>query len=119
MEDSENKGPIEATPPAGSPPEHIDDDGDRTDWNAMPEVAAVQSHVRGSAPLSRRLGVTWKNLTVKGVNAAASFNENVGSQFLPSFAKKAVANAAKSTKTIIDSSHGCVKPGEMLLVLGR
>lgn len=119
MEDVEEKSPLEGTPSTGDAAEMIGDDNDRVDWSSMPEVAAVQGHTRSSAPLSRKLGVTWTNLTVKGVNAAATFNENVASQFVPSFAKKAVGDAAKSTKTIIDNSHGCVKPGEMLLVLGR
>jgi ABC-type multidrug transport system ATPase subunit/ABC-type multidrug transport system permease subunit len=62
----------------------------------------------------RSLGVSWTDLTVKGVTAGATFNENVLSQFNP-FHK----NAKGDLKTIVKSSHGCVKPGEMLLVLGR
>jgi ABC-type lipoprotein export system ATPase subunit len=62
----------------------------------------------------RSLGVSWTDLTVKGISAGATFNENVLSQFNP-FHKSAKGNL----KTIVESSHGCVKPGEMLLVLGR
>ncbi|KAH7032172.1 ABC-2 type transporter-domain-containing protein [Macrophomina phaseolina] len=64
---------------------------------------------------SRKLGVTWKNLTVKGVSSDATFNENILSQFNP------IGKIGKTPpmKTIIDNSYGCVKPGEMLLVLGR
>ena len=63
----------------------------------------------------RRLGVTWTDLTVKGISSEATFNENVLSQFNP-FHK---GTTGTDLKTIIDGSHGCVKPGEMLLVLGR
>ncbi|KAL0930058.1 multidrug resistance protein [Colletotrichum truncatum] len=63
----------------------------------------------------RKLGVTWRNLTVKGVHNDAAFNENVVSQLYP-FHK---TNKSRPLKTIIDNSSGCVKPGEMLLVLGR
>ncbi|KAH6612411.1 multidrug resistance protein CDR2 [Boeremia exigua] len=78
----------------------------------------VQEHQRrlqteDSKP--KKLGVTWNNLTVKGASSEALFNENVVSQFLP-FGK---GSQDVSNKTIIDSSFGCVKPGEMLLVLGR
>jgi ABC-type multidrug transport system ATPase subunit len=64
---------------------------------------------------ARKLGVTWQNLTVKGISSDATFNENVISQFYP-FHRD---GKAKPLKTIIDNSSGCVKPGEMLLVLGR
>ncbi|KAI9162747.1 ATPase [Paramyrothecium foliicola] len=63
----------------------------------------------------RRLGVTWKDLTVKGANQDATFNENVLSQLYPLHKN----GKAAEDKTIIDNSFGCVKPGEMLLVLGR
>ncbi|KAF7184934.1 ABC multidrug transporter atrF [Pseudocercospora fuligena] len=88
------------------------------DWSAMPEVKTIsQNHSEDSA--AKRLGVTWRHLTIKGVGADASFNENVGSQFIPGKLKGGTCVATASTKTIIENSHGCVKPGEMLLVLGR
>lgn len=92
--------------------------GRAVEWNFLPQVKEVQqrdekNHLRG-----RRLGVTWKNLNVKGIGADATFNENVLSQFnLPQQIKEARGGAP--LKTIIEDSHGCVKPGEMLLVLGR
>jgi hypothetical protein len=55
----------------------------------------------------RRLGVTWKNLTVQGISNDAVFNENVLSQLNP-FGKSG-KNAPM--KTIINNSYGCVKPG--------
>lgn len=88
------------------------------DWSLMPEIKnfheqSEKDHVKG-----RKLGVTWTNLTVKGVGADAAFTENFGSQFnIP----RAVQEGRRGAplKTIIENSHGCVKPGEMLLVLGR
>ncbi|KAG9198614.1 hypothetical protein G6514_009790 [Epicoccum nigrum] len=64
---------------------------------------------------SKKLGVTWSGLTVKGLSNDAVFNENVLSQFNP-FAK---SGYDAPLKTIISESSGCVKPGEMLLVLGN
>lgn len=64
---------------------------------------------------AKKLGVTWQNLTVKGISSNATFNENAISQFYPFHKGK----RNKPIKTIIEKSHGYVKPGEMLLVLGR
>ncbi|KAK4548375.1 hypothetical protein LTR36_010246 [Oleoguttula mirabilis] len=87
-------------------------------WKMMPEVKGFREQDEKDNVKGRRLGVTWKDLTVKGVGADAAFNENVLSQFnIPGLIKEGRQPAP--LKTIIDSSHGCVKPGEMLLVLGR
>ncbi|KAF2774532.1 ABC transporter [Teratosphaeria nubilosa] len=88
------------------------------DWRLMDEVKEIQDQNEKDQIKGRRLGVTWRDLTVKGVGADAAFNENVGSQFnIP----RAITEGRRPTpmKTIVQSSHGCVKPGEMLLVLGR
>lgn len=85
------------------------------EWHMLDDVR--QAKINDPAD-GRRLGVTWENLTVKGVQADAVVHENVLSQFDIPRAIKA-ARAPVPTKTIIDSSSGCVKPGEMLLVLAR
>jgi ABC-type glutathione transport system ATPase component len=79
------------------------------------EVQHFQTRLHTSTSKPKKLGVTWRDLTVKGVSNEALFNENVLSQFLP-FGK---SSKNIPHKTIIDTSFGCVKPGEMLLVLGR
>jgi ABC-type glutathione transport system ATPase component len=88
------------------------------DWSMMPEIRGLQQQDKKDQIKGRRLGVTWTNLTVKGIGADAAINENFGSQFnVP----RAIMESRHGVplKTIIDNSHGCVKPGEMLLVLGR
>ena len=101
----ENHDPEESTEPISK----------AEDWTLMPEV---QGFAENDPSRRRGLGVTWKNLTVKGVGADAAFNENTFSQFnVPQKLKE--WRHHKPLKTIIDSSSGCVKPGEMLLVLGR
>lgn len=86
------------------------------DWSMAQEVKEMDA--RNVAQKSKRLGVTWKNLTVKGVSQSAMIQENALSQFN---ILRGIKESRKPTnlKTIIDNSHGCVKPGEMLLVLGR
>lgn len=97
---------------------HHADEKRLNEWEEMPEVQAVR-HGDGSTPVHRKLGVTWTNLTAKGVGADACFNENVLSQFVPGRLKGRKNADQASLRTIIDSSSGHVKPGEMLLVLGR
>ena len=83
------------------------------DWELMPEVRAArdQGGIKG-----RKLGVTWKDLTVKGVGADAAINENFGSQF--NVAQKIrETRGAMPLRTILEGSHGCVKPGESRDVL--
>lgn len=87
-------------------------------WELMPEVKANQQQNERDHFKGRKLGVTWKNLSVKGVGADAAFNENVLSQFhIPQLIKE--SRNRPPLKTILEGSHGCVRPGEMLLVLGR
>jgi ATP-binding cassette subfamily G (WHITE) protein 2 (SNQ2) len=88
------------------------------EWKLMPEIKGIQDQAEKDDLKGRRLGVTWTNLTVKGVGADAAFNENVGSQFnIPQLIREKMHGSP--LKTILENSHGCVKPGEMLLVLGR
>lgn len=89
-----------------------------SEWRMMPEIQEIKDQQDKSNLKARRLGVTWKNLMVKGVGSDAAFNENVASQFnIPTLVREARHGAPM--RTILDNSHGCVKPGEMLLVLGR
>ncbi|KAF2017942.1 ABC-transporter [Aaosphaeria arxii CBS 175.79] len=85
------------------------------EWPITQEVERHQQRLHKEGDKPSKLGVTWQNLTVKGVSSDAFFNENVLSQLNP--LGKSSDKIPK--KTIIDESFGCVKPGEMLLVLGR
>ncbi|KAG6355205.1 hypothetical protein INS49_004286 [Diaporthe citri] len=87
----------------------------REPWHMAEEVHRRSERDEESGEKPRRLGVSRQNLTVKGTSSNATFNENVVSQFYP-FHKD---GKSRPLKTIIDNSSGCVKTGEMLLVLGR
>jgi ABC-type multidrug transport system ATPase subunit len=86
----------------------------RPEWHLSGEMRRLEQLESDTDQQPRSLGISWTDLTVKGISAGAEFNENVLSQF-NTFHKSAKGDL----KTIIDGSHGCVKPGEMLLVLGR
>ena len=88
------------------------------EWSLKPKMAAFKERDQASGFPDRELGVTWRNLTVEAISADAAIHENIFSQFnIPKLFKE--SRHKPPLKTIIDNSHGCVKPGEMLLVLGR
>ncbi|KAF2642827.1 hypothetical protein P280DRAFT_276326 [Massarina eburnea CBS 473.64] len=76
---------------------------------------------------TRHLGVIFKNLTVKGVGVGAALQPSVGDIFLgpARFVKNMFSKGPRKAagkppvRTLIDDFSGCIKPGEMLLVLGR
>lgn len=90
----------------------------RDQWAMASQVKRQQELEMESGFKRRELGVTWKNLTVEVVSADASVNENVLSQFnIPKLIRE--SRNKPPMRKILQDSHGCVKPGEMLLVLGR
>jgi ABC-type multidrug transport system ATPase subunit len=87
-------------------------------WHLKHKVEEIRARDVRSEVKARELGVTWKNINVAVTDAEAAVNENVVSQFnIPKLIKE--ARHKPPLRKIIDESHGCVKPGEMLLVLGR
>ena len=96
----------------------VDDSSEKTkvnEWRLDSHVKDIHSNDPAEG---RSLGVTWKDLTVKVVPSDSTLQENVLSQF--NIIQQAKEGRNKpALKTILDKSSGCVKPGEMLLVLGR
>ncbi|KAB5513070.1 ABC-2 type transporter-domain-containing protein [Coniochaeta sp. 2T2.1] len=91
---------------------------DDSDWALKPNIAAFKQRAKTSGFPDRELGVTWQNLNVEVAAADAAVHENIVSQFnVPKLIQE--SRHKPPLKAIIDNSHGCVKPGEMLLVLGR
>jgi ATP-binding cassette subfamily G (WHITE) protein 2 (SNQ2) len=76
---------------------------------------------------TRHHGVIFKHLTVKGMGIGAALQPSVGDLFTGPFrfGKNLFAKGPKKTagkppvRTLIDDFSGCLKPGEMMLVLGR
>lgn len=91
--------------------------GDK-EWKLKYKVEEIRARDIESGNKPRELGVTWNNFTVEVMSSESAVNENVASQFnFPKLFKE--ARHKLPLKKILDQSHGCVKPGEMLLVLGR
>jgi ATP-binding cassette subfamily G (WHITE) protein 2 (SNQ2) len=76
---------------------------------------------------TRHVGVVWKGLTVKGMGLGAALQPTTGDIFLnlPRFVRNLFVKGPKKAagkppvRTIINDFNGCIKPGEMCLVLGR
>lgn len=98
--------------------DELDDSSEKTKVNAWRLDQHVKDIQANDPAEGRSLGVTWKDLSVKVVPSDAALQENVFSQFNIVQQSKESRNKAP-LKTILDKSSGCVKPGEMLLVLGR
>jgi ABC-type glutathione transport system ATPase component len=100
-------------------PEILEDDSSEKtkveEWRLESTVKEIQQNDPAEG---RSLGVTWKDLTVKVVPSDSALQENVLSQFNKVQQSKE-SRRKPALKTILDASFGCVKPGEMLLVLGR
>ncbi|KAL1794536.1 hypothetical protein ACET3X_007957 [Alternaria dauci] len=76
---------------------------------------------------TRHQGVIFKHLTVKGMGIGAALQPSVGSIFLDpvrlvkNLLTKGPRQAAgrPPVRTLLDDFSGCIRPGEMVLVLGR
>lgn len=78
---------------------------------------------------AKKVGVIYRNLTVKGVGATAMFVRTLPDAILGTFGPDLYRNLCKlfpflarhsgGTRTLIHDFSGCVRDGEMMLVLGR
>ena len=76
---------------------------------------------------TRHVGLVFRNLTVKGMGLGAALQPTLGDPFLAIPRKLAALFTGGPRKvagkppirTIVSDFTGCVRPGEMLLVLGR
>ncbi|KAJ5920756.1 hypothetical protein N7466_009082 [Penicillium verhagenii] len=98
--------------PTRSPP------GKNAEWSMTPQVIRNAQRDEAAGFKRRELGVTWQSLSVEVLAAEAAVKENMISQFnVPQLVKD--FRQKPPLKSILSDSHGCVRPGEMLLVLGR
>ena len=76
---------------------------------------------------TRHVGLVFKNLTVKGMGLGAALQPTLSGPFLalPRLLQGLFSGGARKiagkppVRTILNDFTGCIRPGEMLLVLGR
>ncbi|MCJ1400134.1 hypothetical protein MMC11_003338 [Xylographa trunciseda] len=74
---------------------------------------------------TRHVGVVWRNLIVKGIGLGAALQPTISDPFLAlprlikGLSSKGRATYKPPVRTLINNFNGCIRPGEMLLVLGR
>ena len=79
---------------------------------------------------AKKVGVVWKNLTVKGVGATAVFTKTLPDAIMGTFGPDLYRLITRfvpalhfgkppPTRDLIQNFTGAVRPGEMMLVLGR
>ncbi|KAL0081666.1 ABC-2 type transporter-domain-containing protein [Phycomyces blakesleeanus] len=91
------------------------------DFNLDDFLHGVSSDSSKAGHTKKHIGVSWKNLTVKGVAAEAHTISTVASLPLSIFKmmKLLIKKQDVPQKTILRNSTGFCKDGQMLLVLGR
>lgn len=105
----------------------IDPDEERTEIQKLMSRMFGHDRQEAAEEKTRHAGVCWRDLTVTGVGLGASLQPTVGDIFLglPRFIKNLVTKGPKAatgkppTRKLLSDFNGCVRPGEMLLVLGR
>ena len=90
-------------------------------WDMASEVESWTELNKEDDLKTGKLGVTFKNLSVYGVGGGTAIHENAISQFnVPQkIMESRKSKTSTDRKVILDNVRGCVRPGEMLLVLGR
>lgn len=68
--------------------------------------------------IQRRAGIVWKNLKVCGSGSAINLQKNVGSVLMAPLRFREFFGHGPE-KTILNEFDGVLRPGEMLVVLGR
>ena len=87
-------------------------------WSMITRLQEENDRNLAAGFRKQELGITWQNLSVQVISSEAAVNETVLSQFnIPTKIRE--GRQKPPLRTILNKSHGCVKPGEMLLVLGR
>lgn len=104
-----------------------DDEGD--DFELGKFMREGHFEKRTEAGSEKRVGVLYRNLTVKGVGSTTSFVRTVPDAIIGTFGPDLYRNVTKlfpslkirdpPTRTLIHDFTGCVRDGEMMLVLGR
>ncbi|KAF9025650.1 pleiotropic drug resistance ABC transporter [Hymenopellis radicata] len=90
------------------------------DFNLDKVIRELLERREGASIKTRRLGIAFRDLQVVGLGASTSYQPTIASVFDPRTLLHAIQNIRHPpVRDILHGFEGIVKPGEMLLVLGR
>jgi ATP-binding cassette, subfamily G (WHITE), member 2, SNQ2 len=92
--------------------------GKELDWNYSSWLHTHEQQKAEKTVNKTHLALTWQNLAVTGVDSKAVLGSDIFSHVNPVEHIRGLRNHPK-TITILKDFNGQVRPGEMLLVLGR
>lgn len=105
------------------------DDSDENDFELDRFMREGHFEKRTDGKSDKKVGVIYKDLTVKGIGSTTSFVRTLPDAILGTFGPDlyhiicrfvpALARRTGETRTLINGFSGCVRNGEMMLVLGR
>ena len=112
----------------GGDVEKAEEDADDFQLDAFMKEGHFEKRTEGRS--AKKVGVIYKNLTVKGVGAGATFVKTVPDAILGTFGPDLYRLVTRfipflkigrgaPTRTLINDFTGVVRDGEMMLVLGR
>ena len=117
----------EADLEAGEEKEKEGDEDDDLELDHFLREGHFEKRTEGSS--AKKVGVIFKDVTVKGIGSTSSFVKTLPNAILGTFGPDlfaiisrfipALARKRGETRTILQDFTGCVRDGEMLLVLGR
>ncbi|RMZ11184.1 hypothetical protein D0864_01061 [Hortaea werneckii] len=103
--------------------------GDEDEFALEPFMREGHFEKRKDGKSAKKVGVIYKNLTVKGVAASASFVRTLPDAIMGTFGPDLyhilcrffpfLSVGSPNTRDLIHDFTGCVRDGEMMLVLGR
>ena len=105
--------------------ERADTQGTRAPFDLEETLRGAKEHDETSGIKSKRIGVIWENLTVKGIGGMKNIVPTFPDAFInfvniPGTLMHLFGLGKKGTEfEILKNFRGVVKPGEMVLVLGR
>lgn len=119
----------ENTEEIGSDAQESDDESELEDFDLGQFMREGKYERNTSEESMKKVGVVWENLTVKGITAEAAFVRTVPDAVLGTFGPDlyklvcrffpALQFRKPQTRELLHDFTGCVRNGEMMLVLGR
>ncbi|BFZ59965.1 ATP-binding cassette transporter snq2 [Saitoella coloradoensis] len=104
---------------------HVSEVNSTTEFNLEQVIRGQQDSADEAGIKRKHIGVIWENLSVRGVGGTKHFVKTFPSAFtglvttIPMYLASFLPSQRPREVEILHNFHGVLKPGEMVLVLGR